>query len=109
MKVLFLTEPLIFHLIPRIYPVNGDTLALSLRNEQTDLVISPDITFTVDGRLNITITEQPEDFISRNKYEVTVKNSGDLIYLGKIIILDSGTDVQNYEYASQTNGKFRYK
>lgn len=109
MKVLFLTEPLIFSVIPRSYPLITDTIILSLRNEMTDTVLTPAITFTVTDKLNITITAQPSDFKSQNKYEVTIKNGTDLIYLGKMIILESGTDVQNYENSTQTNEKFGYK
>ncbi len=108
-KVLFLTETLVFSLIPREYPVATDTLVLILRNEQTKAVITPDITFTVTDKLNITITDQPADFKTQNKYEINVKNGQDLIYFGKMIILEAGTDVQNYEYATQSNKRFGFK
>lgn len=109
MKVLFLTEALIFSVIPRSYPLITDTITLSLRNEMTDETITPAITFTVTDKLNITITAQPADFKTQNKYEVNIKNGTDIIYLGKMIILESGTDVQNYENSTQTNEKFGYK
>lgn len=109
MKVLFLTEALIFSAIPINYPLETDNITLSLRNEQTDVIIAPEITFTVTDKLNITITAQPADFKTQNKYEVNIKNGSDLIYLGRMIILESGTDVQNYKYSTQSNGKFRYK
>jgi hypothetical protein len=109
MKVLFLTEDLVFSMVPRVYPEVGDDVTLSLRNEMTDTVIGPGITFTVTDKLNITLTAQPDDFKSQNKYEVTVKNGGDLIYLGKLIVLDTGTDVQNYENSTQANERFGYK
>lgn len=109
MKVLFLTETLIFSVIPRLYPKTTDVLTLSLRNEQTDIIITPEITFTVTDKLNITITNQPDDFKSQFKYEINIKNGSDLIYLGRMIVLDSGTDVQNYENSTQSNGRFNYK
>jgi len=109
MKVLFLTEALTFSLIPRVYPEVSDILVLSLRNEFTDEVITPAITFTITDKLNITITNQPADFKSKNKYDIDLKNGDDLIYLGKMIILEAGTDVQNYEYSSQTTKRFDYK
>jgi hypothetical protein len=109
MKVLFLTEALIFSVIPRSYPLITDTITLSLRNEMTDETITPAITFTVTDKLNITITAQPVDFKTQNKYEVNIKKGTDIIYLGKMIILESGTDVQNYENSTQTNEKFGYK
>jgi hypothetical protein len=110
MKVLFLTEDLIFSLIPRIYPLITDDITLSLRNEQTDVVIEPEITFTVTDKLNITITANPADFKTQNKYEVNIKNGEDLIYSsGKMIVLESGTDIQNYENSTQSNEKFSYR
>jgi len=109
MKVLFLTEALIFSAIPSKYPLETDTIILSLRNELTDVIITPAITFTVTDKFNITITAQPADFKTQNKYEVNIKNGTDLIYLGRMIILESGTDVQNYKYSTQSNEKFGYK
>lgn len=109
MKVLFLTEALTFFLIPREYPNLGDSLTLSLRNEFSDDVITPAITFeTVGKQLLITITEQPTDFKTQNKYEATLKNGSNIIYLGKLIVLDAGTDIQNYQYNTQTNVRFDY-
>jgi len=109
MKVLFLTEALEFSLIPRKYPIISDDLTLDLRNETTGTVITPAITFSVNDKLNITITEQPLDFKTQNKYEVTISNDSEIIYKGKLIVLDSGTDVQNYNYGSQTTSKYSFK
>jgi len=109
MKVLFLTQALTFSLIPRKYPIISDTLTLDLRNETTGEVITPAITFTVTDKLNITITAQPLDFKTQNKYEVTISNGSEIIYKGKLIVLDSGTDIQNYNYGSQTTSKYSFK
>jgi len=109
MKVLFLTETLEFSAIPRKYPNISDTLTLDLRNENTGEVITPEITFTVTDKLNITITTQPADFKTQNKYEVSVWNEGEIIYKGKLIVLESGTDIQNYNYGSQTTSKYSFK
>ena len=109
MKVLFLTETLEFSAIPRKYPNISDTLTLDLRNENTGEVITPAMTFTVTDKLNITITTQPADFKTQNKYEVSVWNEGEIIYKGKLIVLESGTDIQNYNYGSQTTSKYSFK
>jgi len=109
MKVLFLLEALKFSLIPRKYPIISDILTLNLRNETTGLVINPAITFTVTDKLNITITAQPLDFKTQNKYEVTILKGSEIIYKGKLIVLESGTDVQNYNYGSQTTSKYSFK
>ncbi len=109
MKVLFIDAPLIFYLIPRVYPLITDTLTLNLRNESSNATITPAVTFVINEKLEITITVQPTDFKTQNKYEIELKNGTDVIYRGKIIILAQGTDVQNYEYSSQPNAKFGYK
>ena len=109
MKVLFLLEALKFSLIPRKYHIISDILTLNLRNEITGVVINPAITFIVTDKLNITLTTQPLDFKTQNKYEVTILNGSEIIYKGKLIVLESGTDVQNYNYGSQTTSKYSFK
>lgn len=109
MKVLFLDTPLIFKLIPRKYPDVTDTLTLELRNENTNLIITPTISFLVADKLSITVLEQHSDFKTQNKYEITLLNSSEIIYKGKLIVLEQGTDLQNYNYGSQTTSKFQFK
>jgi hypothetical protein len=136
MKVLFLQTPLMFSLIPRHYPKETDVLTLVLRNEYTNEFLIPKITFSVDEKLtielidlsqstidlaNITIDsllvlgdpinnlEFPADFKTQNKYEITLLNANEIIYKGKLIVLESGTDIQNYDYGSQTTSRFQYK
>jgi len=108
MKVLFLETPYTFSLIPRVYPLESDTLILSLRNEITDTVSTPDITFTVTDKVNVTIVELL-GLKSKDKFEIELKNGSEIIYLGKLIVLDENTNVQNYEYGSQQNARFDYK
>jgi len=107
MKVLFLDKPLIFDVVPRQYPSEIDTLTLTLRKEMTSEVLTPDFTFTVGQKLRLIITDQPEVFKVGDKYEIEIKNNIDVIYLGKLIIVNSDTDVQNFEYTTQ-NGRFTY-
>lgn len=109
MKVVFLNQPLVFSCIPRAYPTLGETLLLSLRNELTDVVITPNITYTVDELLNVTITSQPTDFAIENKYEMTIYNNSNIIYMGQLSVLKNGTDLQNYKYKNHSDGGFEYK
>jgi len=109
MKVLFLDAALDLYLIPRVYPLLTDTLTLTLRNESSNETITPAVTFVLGEKLKVTITTQPTDFKTQNKYELELKNGTSVIYRGKIIILAQGTDVQNYEYSSQPNAKYGYK
>jgi len=107
MKAIFLNTPLIFSLIPRKYPLITDELSLNLRREIDDLVLTPEITFTIDDKLNITITEQSEQFRILDKFEIELKNGVEVIYRGKLIILKEGTNTQNFEYGNN-NGRFSY-
>ena len=110
MKVLFLNDVLRLVIVPREYPLNGDILTLFLRDEFTDEEFSPPVTFeTLGKQLLVTITAQPTQFETQKKYQITLKNGAEEIYLGKCIVLDAGTDVQNYEYNTQTNVRFDYK
>jgi hypothetical protein len=108
MKVLFLNTPLIFSLIPRIYPTENDNLVLNLRKETGSTILNPAFTFTVGQKLEITITTQPNQFKTLDKFEFELKRGEDILYLGKIQILKEGTSVQNFNYAEQ-NERFTYK
>jgi len=107
MKAVFLNTPLTFSLIPRIYPSLSDTLLLTLRKEIDNTILTPDFTFTVDEKVNITITTQPDNFKILDKYEIELKNESEVIYLGKLVILKEGTNTQNFEYGTQ-NERFTY-
>lgn len=109
MKVLFLNDILNFSLVPRKYPTTLDNLTLTLRNELTGVELIPYFTATINSKINITIEPQPTDFKSQNKYDITLKDGTEILYLGKLIVLDIGTDIQNYTYGTQTNSKFKFK
>jgi hypothetical protein len=112
MKVLFLGDDLIFKVVPRIFPSLADELSLTLTNENSKTVINPTFTFELNekrDKLVITLSEQPEDFKAQNKYDIEIQLNGSIIYLGKLIVLDSGTNVQNYEYGSQSTSRFKFK
>jgi len=108
MKVLFLNTPLVFSLIPRIYPLSTDNLVLTLRKETGSTTFTPEFIFTVGQKLQITITTQPAQFKILDKFEFELKKGNDVIYLGKIQILKEGTNIQNFNYAEQ-NERFTYK
>jgi hypothetical protein len=108
MKVLFLNTPLVFSLIPRIYPLESDILTLTLRKETGSTILTPEFTFTVGQKLEITITTQPEKFKILDKFEFELKKGNEILYLGKIQILKEGTNIQNFNYAEQ-NERFTYK
>ena len=99
----------IFSVILRVYPSELDIISLTLRNELSDFVITPDISFTVGQRLQVHIEDAIADFKSGNKYEIVIDNAGAVIYRGRLIVVDELTDTQNFEYTTQENGRFKFK
>lgn len=111
MKVLFLDEELIFKVVPRKYPSLIDEFILTFRNESTNVTFTPSYTFEITPKkeLEITLPTQPTDFALQNKYDIEIKLDNEIIYLGKAIVLQSGTNIQNYNYGSQSNSRFKFK
>lgn len=107
MKVLFLNTPLKFSVIPRVYPLSNDSLSLTLRKEINNIILTPEFTFSVGQKLEITLTEQPIEFAILDKYEIEIKNDNEVIYLGKLQILKEGTNTQDFEYGNN-NGRYSY-
>lgn len=112
MKVIKLNQLEQFKCVPRQYPNSTDELSVKLKNELTDTTIDLVFTFSVStSYLTIGITDVPADFESGNKYEITIRNitnNNSLVYLGKLLIVDENTDVQNYEYKQQSNSRFEF-
>lgn len=109
MKALILDTPLKISLIPRIFPQISDTIVLKLRNEITNEVLIPSISFTIGNYLEITINELVTYFEEGKKYEIEVTNNNETIYLGKLLTLKIGVNTQNYEYKDLTKKRFDYK
>lgn len=109
MKVLFLDEELIFKVVPRKYPSVNDEFILTFRNENTGVTFTPSYTFEITDKLEITLPTQPTDFSIQNKYDIEIVLNNEIIYLGKVIVLESGTNIQNYEYGSQSTSRFKFK
>lgn len=109
MKVLFLGSSLLIKVVPRVYPQITDTLVLRLRNEITGIILTPEINFSVGQTLDVTLLNPQTDFKVQNKYEIEISNDGWVIYRGKLIILEDGTDVQTYNYGQESNSRFNFK
>lgn len=116
MKVLFLGETLTIDFISRIDLLNTDDLTMSMRLESSinnGVVINPSITQSPTNTSTktyvITLDSQPTEFKIRQKYEIEIKKGSETAYRGKVLILESGTNVQNYKYQSQSNARFEVK
>jgi len=111
MKVIKLNQVEEFSCVPRIYPNPSDTLGVSLTNELTNAKIDLSFTSIISGAyLTIILNTIPSDFTSGNKYAIEINNitSQSIIYLGKLLIVDENTDIQNYAYSTQSNSRFEY-
>jgi hypothetical protein len=109
MKALKLVAPLDIYLVPREVPNANDTLKLILRREIDNEIKEPNFTFQIGQKLKLTITENTDYFKPNEKYEIELLNDNKIIYLGKLQTFTNETDIQNYEYKDQTNGRFGFK
>jgi hypothetical protein len=109
MKALKLVAPLEIFLVPREVPNSNDTLKLTLRREIDNEIKEPAFTFQIGQKLKLTITENTDYFKPNEKYEIELLNDNEIIYLGKLQTFTNETDIQNYEYKDQTNGRFGFK
>jgi hypothetical protein len=109
MKALKLVAPLEIFLVPREVPNANDTLKLVLRREIDNEIKEPNFTFQIGQKLKLTITENTDYFNPNEKYEIELLNDNEIIYLGKLQTFTNETDIQNYEYKDQTNGRFGFK
>ena len=90
-----------FSFVPLLYPQISDDLTIELRNEISNLLIVESCNWTEDlGRIYLTIPSPQPDFVIGNKYSIVIKNGINPIYYGKLTVLDSSTDIQNFKYGN---------
>ena len=110
MKVIELNTPIEVPLIPRVMPLMGDLITIQLINEFTNLVINlPTIWTYSKQRLIISFDENQPDFKIGNKYQITLKNGANVIYMGNLLIVKENTNLQNYTPSSQITQRFKSK
>tara|TARA_R110000822_G_scaffold62632_1_gene154284 strand:+ start:1197 stop:1523 length:327 start_codon:yes stop_codon:yes gene_type:complete len=108
MKVLKLNTPLKISAVVRVAPVLGDILTMTAVNEFSGN--SKEYTLIWDylrDRLIFYLSNTNTDFVPENKYEITIKNGVNVIYLGKMIVVNQSTDTQNYTPSSQTTQRYK--
>jgi hypothetical protein len=99
MKILFLDTNYTFKFIPRIEILQNDALIVDLKNEYTK-VITDNIenSFILNGNyVKITLNLLPLGAKHRDKFELSITKNNEVVYLGKILVLNEGTDIQNYK------------
>lgn len=101
MKVITNSEPF-FVVIPRLYPVITDALALTFENG-----MSIAFSWEVTNKYLLITLEDTSSFKQRENYSFTILSTTDIIYKGKMIFLKDDTDVQNYTNQSQDNKRYK--
>ena len=108
MKVLKLNTSFKISAVVRVAPVLGDILTMTALNEFSgntkDYVLIWDF---LRDRLEFNLSNSNTDFKAGNKYEITIKNGVNTIYLGKMIVVNQATDIQNYTPSSQTTQRYK--
>ena len=95
-------------LVPRVLPVDGDILEVKLRNELTNLELTPLNYFNyVDGWFNLYL--KSNGISDESKYEIEILNYGELIYKGKCLSTTRDKEqIQNYTVVEKMNNKLKY-
>ena len=108
MKVLKLNTSFEISAVVRIAPVLGDILTVDLVNEFSENSKNYVIEWEyLRNRLIFTLPNTNTDFKASNKYEITIKNGVNIIYLGKMIVVNQATDIQNYTPSSQITQRYK--
>lgn len=109
MKVVFFNGSEILPIIPRKAIANTLLLSLYLTSESDD--IRTLYTFTVNSYINGILKINTTSFSSLLKlgqtYKIELLDGLNLIYLGRLIVVDNNTDIQNYSRALQSNSLFK--
>jgi len=106
MKVIKLNTPFELSAVLRIVPTIGDVLIFTAINEFSQVEITQTLTWTIkNDRLLFTLASNV-DFKAGNKYEISISNNTKIIYLGKMIVVNELTDIQNYTPSKQTTQRF---
>lgn len=117
MKVIQIGQDIdkIITFIPRITPIIGDVLSVTLRNELTNVVQSPEIEWIFfNSYVQIKLSELIME--NNNTFELNIFNENDLIYIGKVVIIDPTVSVQDFptkimdieDKSSSINQKIKY-
>ena len=112
MKIIELGSLVEISAVVRTAPSLLDILVLKLKNETTNVLIEETITwYSHKGRIVFTFDPLPEDFSAGNKYEIQIfnQNTQQTIYLGKLLVVANGTDIQNYTPSKQRTQRFTTK
>lgn len=110
MKVLKLNTPFEISAVVRTAPAQSDTLVLTVLNEFNQISFNYTLTWVVNNdRIEFTLPNTNPDLKAGNKYEIYINNTTteDIIYRGKMIVVNENTDIQNYTPSKQVTQRFK--
>ena len=95
-------------LVPRVLPVDGDILEVKLRNELTNLELTPLNYFNyVDGWFNLYL--KSDGISDETRFEIEILNNDQIIYKGKCLsTMKNSEEIQNYTVVEKINNKLKY-
>lgn len=109
MKVVYLNSSGIITLLPREIISNINNLSLFLTSEFDDNRLN--YSFTVNSYVNGVLKINTNLFSSLlelgKTYKLELLELDKIVYLGKLIVVDENTDVQNYSRSNQSNSIFK--
>lgn len=107
MKIIKLNTPFEVSVVPRIMPTSMVDLEVFLRREYDEKTNTFFLPFTThNGRINI-ILPLNADFSESSKHEITIKNATEIIYRGKLLVVNKLTETQNYTPSKQMIQRFK--
>lgn len=107
MKVLKLNTPFLIEAVVRDLPQSGDVLTFTAIEEFTQISTDYMIDWSINkGRLSFTLPVNSFDKAGV-KFEISIINNGNIIYLGKMIVVNEDTDTQNFTPSKQTTQRFK--
>ena len=105
MKVVELNKDVQLRAVVRVAPNLSDELELI-----TGSTVLPLTWSTYNGRLVFGF-DTPANWKATDRFDFKIKNitTDSIIYIGKLIVVKEGTDIQNYTPSTQKTQRFKHK
>ena len=92
----------VIKIVPRRYPIVGDSLVMTVENRPPVVVLWSKI----NNAIAVTV-DTPSNYAQGGYYSFTIKIGSEIIYIGKILYVKKGTDIQNYTANSQDTKRWK--
>ena len=103
MKILRINQdPKRLIIIPRIFPNEGDTLVVKLRNENTNKSVDIDHTWGYSNNYFELDLDINYDYTLYGKYELIIYRNEVVIYRGKMMVVSDDDSIQDFKRSDFT-------